>query len=298
MEILLIEGAYVDAKDPEGKTALHMAASLGKEAVVRTLLKYGADVGAKTIPGGSVSNRKHCGGRTPLHWAAANGYEGIVQLLLENKADVAVVNTTQRTPLIEAVMYGHTAIAKTLIEAGAPINLQNREGWTPLHQAANEGDLEITKLLLDRGADPELLTFPADNRKEFYAGRTPLLIAAEKKGNRLVLHELLIRKVNIEARSTNGYTALHLAALAGDHVLVRMLLEAGVEIDPRDSLSEDTPLHKAASKGQIAAIRVLLQKGADVRAINNLGRTPAEHARECGHEEAQRIAEYSADLHS
>lgn len=78
-----------------------------------------------------------------------------------------------------------------------------------------------------------------------------------------------------------------------------MLLEAGAGIDPRNITCDETPLHKAARNGHIGVARVLLQKGADARAIGILGRTPAQHARAWGNEEAaQRIEEYSADAHS
>lgn len=97
----------------------------------------------------------------------------------------------------------------------------------------------------------------------------------------------------------NGYTALHIAALHGNQALVRMLLEAGAEVNPRDKLHEDTPLHKAVIEGHVAAIRVLLQQGADVRSTNLIRRTPAQHTRACGHDEAaQRIDEYAVDIHS
>jgi ankyrin repeat protein len=54
-----------------GATALHMAAGNGQEAVVRLLLKRGADVSAKDGDG-----------RTALHWAAINGYDAVERLLL------------------------------------------------------------------------------------------------------------------------------------------------------------------------------------------------------------------------
>lgn len=183
---MLDEGADIDAKDVDGKTALHVAASLGNEAVVSTLLKYGADVEAKTLSRGAIHERKYLGGRTPLHWAAAAGHETIVRLLSDHWVDLGAVSATLRTPLQEALMYHHTATARTLIELGVYLRHQDAEGWTPLHQAAHEGNHEITKMSLDRGVDLESITFPTDCRNDWYAGRTPLHLTAEH-GNPPVL---------------------------------------------------------------------------------------------------------------
>ena len=45
----------------------------------------------------------------------------------------------------------------------------------------------------------------------------------------------------------DGSTALHDAAEAGDTDLVRALLEAGAEVDPKTRLGAYTPLHLAAA---------------------------------------------------
>jgi ankyrin repeat protein len=68
---LLVElGADRDAKDNDGSTALHGAASGGHEAVVRLLVVLGADRDA-------IDND----GSTALHLAASEGHEAVVRLL-------------------------------------------------------------------------------------------------------------------------------------------------------------------------------------------------------------------------
>ncbi|MDU8946211.1 ankyrin repeat domain-containing protein [Rhodophyticola sp. MJ-SS7] len=71
-EILIAAGAEVNAKGTLDVTALHTAAALGSEDVVRLLLEHGADAGALTSD--YVPER-------PADWAERAGREQIARLL-------------------------------------------------------------------------------------------------------------------------------------------------------------------------------------------------------------------------
>jgi ankyrin repeat protein len=58
-------------------------------------------------------------------------------------------------------------------------------------------------------------------------------------------------------------TGLHIASTHGFHRLVAKQLEAGVEVDPFDSMT-CTPLERAAEGGHESVVRLLLEHGADV----------------------------------
>ena len=62
-EEALRNGANVNAKDEDGRTALHLAAFNGHADIVEALLRHGADVNAKDKDG-----------YTALHWAATLGH--------------------------------------------------------------------------------------------------------------------------------------------------------------------------------------------------------------------------------
>jgi ankyrin repeat protein len=75
----------------------------------------------------------------------------------------------------------------------------------------------------------------------------------------------------------NGATTLHRAAWRGHVDIVKMLLDAGAPVDPRNN-NGATPLMNAAMCGNSNIIAVLRAAGADVRAVANDGRTAIDHA--------------------
>jgi len=69
-------------------------------------------------------------------------------------------------------------------------------------------------------------------------------------------------------------TPLAWATLQGDPAIVAAVLDAGADVDERDS-SGNTALHVVALFGRDAAGRVLVERGADALAKNVVGRLPA-----------------------
>ncbi len=72
VEVLIEEGAGLDAKDRWGRTALHLASMSGHSEVVDVLLRNGASM-----------TERDGKGRTALHWAAKYGHSGAVNVLTE-----------------------------------------------------------------------------------------------------------------------------------------------------------------------------------------------------------------------
>ncbi|XP_078592006.1 uncharacterized protein LOC144871011 [Branchiostoma floridae x Branchiostoma japonicum] len=84
---------------------------------------------------------------------------------------------------------------------------------------------------------------------------------------------LIQHGVGVSARTRNGQTALHIAALCDLTELVDALVEAGVPVDARDARGW-TPLLTAAAARHIVFIEFLLTNGADINAVTHLGETP------------------------
>lgn len=286
---LLSEGIDVDIKTPDGKTALHLAVEFGNAEVVQTLLQNRANVNIQSNGRGSSGrsspmDRRFYGGRTPLHWAAAGGYEHIIRLLLEYHADPAIRNVAGRIALQEAIKNRHDGSAKLLIENGAPIQNKDVGGWSALHGASFEGRLGICKILVAKGAE---LDAPTSN------GTTALAWAVDSSHAACVKY-LMLMGANFRTENLSGDQPIHTACRRGSLPIVRMLLDAGVDIEVRDSVQNETPLLKAASTGKTDVILFLLERGADMRAKTLYGRDVLQHARlhEPGvHEEAVRLIE-------
>ena len=88
LEILIANGAKVDAPDRTGLTALMAAASMGLAPNVRVLISAGANVNARDEKGS-----------TPLIWAAISGHPQVVEILLAHGADGKVKNKDGLTAL-------------------------------------------------------------------------------------------------------------------------------------------------------------------------------------------------------
>ncbi|XP_042861941.1 26S proteasome non-ATPase regulatory subunit 10-like isoform X2 [Penaeus japonicus] len=140
-------------RSDESRDPLHEAAKGGQEAVVETLLNFGAQVNAK--------NR---GGETPLHWASLNGHHAVAETLLEKGGEVNAKAKDGRTAMHLAAWKGHTAVLEVLREGGADVDAADGKGVTPLHKAASLGHLLAIFMLMNFGAS----TYKKDN-----CGRTP-----------------------------------------------------------------------------------------------------------------------------
>ena len=273
---------------------MHEAAIHGHVDIIQLLLELKADVDIRQTPRGDATQRKFQGSRTPLHWAAEKGHLDVVDLLLENKADVDAKNSTDRTPLHEAIRNSHTSVAKLLLDRGASSTASDDEGWTPLHHAADKGNVQLIRCLHDQGCDLEAKT--TDNLirylNRFNVG-TPLYFAAAN-GHEGAVIALLQLGADPRCRNVTGEMPIHVACWRGFSPVVRIMLDAGVDIEEKDLRYEETPLLKAASTGQIGVLRLLLDHGANLDAVTQWGRNALKHAqshRQEGNEDAVLLLE-------
>ena len=100
-ELLLATGAWIGAKDENGRTALHWAAAEGHTQVAASLVGQGADLEARDEAG-----------KTPLHWAVWLNHPDVVELLLSRGGDPLVRDPFGRTTL-------EIARAQVTTEAGS-----------------------------------------------------------------------------------------------------------------------------------------------------------------------------------
>ncbi len=99
-----------------------------------------------------------------------------------------------------------------------------------------------------------------------------------------------------EARTEDGSTALHLAALEGEAAAARVLLGGGAQVNAR-GLRQETPLHMAMYDGHREVAEVLLASGAEVNARNTDGETPLHLAARKGYGDlVELLVDHQADV--
>ncbi|GJJ01885.1 hypothetical protein RugamoR64_24230 [Duganella rhizosphaerae] len=110
---LLMDQPTIDleAKAPNGNTALMMAAFRQNKAVVLDMLKRGAQVNQK--------------GWAALHYAAAAGSTDITTILLEHHAYIDAESPSGMTPLMIAAREGQEKVVELLLEQGADATLKD-----------------------------------------------------------------------------------------------------------------------------------------------------------------------------
>ena len=254
----LAAGADVELKCVNcGDTILGHAVSGGHIEIVELLVSKGADLNAKDMIG-----------MTPLHYVASGGHKEIVELLIANGADVNAKDEYGLTPLHNAADKGRKEVADLLIAKGANVNaVGDLFGGTPLHAAAFGDHKEIVELLIAKGADVN-----AKVASGFNKGMTPLDLAIDFK--KPEIGDLL--------RKHGGKTGAELnvlldAAKNGDIEAVKQHLADGADVNAKTA-DGTTPLHNAAVYGRNEIAELLIANGANMNAIivsgRNQGKTP------------------------
>ena len=154
-------------------------------------------------------------------------------------------------------------LAQLLIEKGADINSRDAQYYTPLYTAAEYGKSAMTELLLVNHADVKA----TDSM-----GRTPLHAALYKEPSLEVVAMLINAKVDKDATSKNGMTALTIAVQHDLPAAARLLLQHGADVEGPALLGERLLLTAVRSKRDWA-VKLLLENGAYLVGRNALGET-------------------------
>ncbi len=172
--------AKLSARDPYGRTPLHVAAYARQRGAIQALAQAGADLNllesdrydAVTIAsvaddeetlrlllqlGAQAGQTTSRYDGTALIAAAHLGHDGVVRQLIAAGAPLDHVNNLHWTAVIESIVLGdggarHQATLQALIKAGANLQLKDRQGRTPLELARARGYRAMEQQLLAAGA--------------------------------------------------------------------------------------------------------------------------------------------------
>ena len=232
LPVLIDAGADVNATTPDGISAVVIALINGHYDVAGALLEAGTD-----------PNLADYTGRTALY--AAIDFN-------------TMVKSNRPAPKVLENRLSALDVARIALEHGADVNARLKRlppyrakldrgndgmlggGTTAFVRAAKAGDLPAMKLLLEHGADPTLA--PTRN------GINPLMAAAglgtseedttgrQKTQAQAIeaIQLLLDRGLDINAKASDGQTAVHGAAMQGYDDVIRFLASKGAALDTPD----------------------------------------------------------------
>ena len=187
-----------------------------------------------------------------------------VKILLSYGFDINGYDTDGETAIGRAVGVNEPVIASILMDNGAYIEKCSKKGQSPLHHAiqgvANSINVDCVRWLLEC---EDSLVLSKQTRE-------PLHVACKCNAYGAVGLLLELGKADINARSSKGFTPLHLARLSGSLESVQVLLEYGADTTLVDE-GRFTPLELAANGTCLDMVKLLLRNNCPVF---NKHRTP------------------------
>ncbi len=309
VQLLLKHKARVDARDLQGRSALHEAAFHGHVEIIAALLAAHADVEARDGAG-----------RTPLLAAARGGSVAAVDALAAAGADVQAVDAEGQGALMLACLAATPSppLVQRLLALGADPALVDREGRRALDHALQAGRWSLVAVLDPEHPLPAALSdgsaddaAVAGTQESAAADAAPLpppdpearagladsrLFALLSQGP-AGLDELAALLDAAHAPAGAGGLARFLeACVAGGHdgasahleTFASGLVERGA--DPfAASPAGNPPLALAVRLGWVRACERLLAAGADTSARDAHGMTPLHLAAALGREPALKL---------
>jgi cytohesin len=262
---LIAEKVDVNMPQADGGTALQWAVYRSNKAMVDALIAAGANV--------KEANRE---GATPMWLASVNGDAPILEALIKAGADPNEKMPLGRTPLMVAARTGNVEALKVLVDHGADVNArETARGTTPLMWAADEAHAPAVKFLIEHGADLNARSNPASRGRGPALGKAndprkavAAQGAAVARGQALDLAQL--REAEARANAAAAEAARDAADDAADQAAVGF---ARNRVPPNDG-GQLTALIYAARSDDLATVKVLLDAGVDINQTSGYGWSP------------------------
>lgn len=213
--------------------------------------------------------------------------------------------------LVYAAYDGDYEFVVKLLSQGADINVRNENGETALMRASDEGYIGIVEFLLGKGADPNVIDKEEDTaldiaRFKEHDDIIKILLTHGATGkNGLSARQRNWDEINDAMEDVNKFRdgtyygeQLIDAARDGDVNRCKEILERPVETSGlillrylgKDS-QDNSALHLAAKNGHLDVVKLLLENGMGPEGRNNIGKTPADLAKESGYQHIIHIIE-------
>ncbi|KAF9894388.1 hypothetical protein FE257_007891 [Aspergillus nanangensis] len=192
----------VDSATKMGTTPIIKAAARGHEAIVKELLKRGANPYLENWYGNA------------LHCAAEAGHSNTIHVLVNHGMTPNASGMYARVPVHCTIDQDRVSAFETLVRSGADVDIVDEDGFPLLFRAAGQGSLQIVDLILRQ----ELV----DINCRAGDGDTALHYAAELNDT-VILGKLIDAGADIHATDKNGLKPVDYATLADSQDTARLL---------------------------------------------------------------------------
>ncbi|XP_042520252.1 E3 ubiquitin-protein ligase KEG isoform X2 [Macadamia integrifolia] len=258
--ILNYKEADVDVLDKDGDPPIVFALAAGSPECVSALIRRSAKVRSRIREGF---------GPSIAHVCAYHGQPDCMRELLLAGADPNAVDDEGESVLHRAISKNYTECAIVILENGGcrSMGLLNSKNLTPLHICVQTWNVAVVKRWAEVASKEEIaeaIDVPSPSG-------TALCMAASLKKDHETEGRELVRillaagadpTAQVAQEPQHGRTALHIAAIANDVELVKIILDAGVDVNIRNE-HNTTPLHVALARGAKLCVGLLLSFGAD-----------------------------------
>ncbi len=253
----------VNQPDRDGSLPLQWAVYYENEAIAKQILDAGANPDA--------TNRE---GISPLILAVQNGNSAITGLLLDAGASVNKTMSNGETPLMMAARTGDLATLQVLLDNGADIDaVENLRGTNALMWAAANRNADAVRLLLANGA--QIAATSGTTRP----GRNPYLAPTARDRIREAFDNRGFGRISDDAVDVNDGSPRsreEVLARIPENLLEDFVREQEnpVQPSPRKQWGGLAALHFAVRENDLESVKVLVEAGADVNQISEYGWSP------------------------
>ncbi|KAJ3450783.1 no mechanoreceptor potential c isoform d-related [Anaeramoeba flamelloides] len=285
LKLLVTRNIDLNLQDLYNRSLLHLSVAKNNFEIVKYLLESSAKNDNK-LNLNTIDNN----GKTPLYIACEKIFLPIAELLLDYKADPNIPNNEQKTPLHISISNNNEELAELLLKHNANPNLINGKGMNGLHEAINTQNLKLVSIV---SKSKKNIKHDLQSKNGYY----PIHFAISNNSAEILQFLIDELKVNLNSKTLEGQTALHLVCKISNIQLLEILLESGAEPEITDlTHQEEMPLHIATRIGDLGVLRTLLKK-ANINSIRKDGKTSLHIAAQNGLENVVSVlADHGADV--
>ena len=265
---LLKMGVYVNTQDPDGNTALHVAAERGLKDVAKLLLMHGACINLPNARGKKAID----------FWGNWDDPELTKLLQKTPQPHEASLYLAAKQPDVQSV--------ERLLSHGVPVDSKWIHGRTALCAAARTGCKDMVDYLLTAGAKPIPLGC--------YWPELPIVHALTSPHHCSIAARLMTKtersltgasEVEREHVCAQFVSLLHYCAQCGYTTVARAILQSQCHIDPNTEFIDGlAPIHVACKYNHLSMVQLLVEHGSAPDLPSKVyGNTPLHYACFYGH---------------